>query len=155
MGCFNISAFQITLAVLVGFMVTLQVSASEPVSLDGVEYRVGSTISRDVCIVGGGSSGTHAAIRLSDIGKSVLVVEQKGRLGGHTETYNDPMSGLKYDIGVEVVSVNKSPSHTSIPTRRILLVVQSISQAFFGKRLLTLYCTSGMICPLLEITLRG
>ena len=64
MGRFNISAFRITLAVLVGFMVTLQVSAQDPVSLDGVEYRVASKISRDVCIVGGGSSGTYAAIRL-------------------------------------------------------------------------------------------
>ena len=85
----------------------------------------------------------------------MLVVEQKGRLGGHTETYTDPMSGLKYDIGVEVVSVNKNTSHTLIPTRRILFVVQCISQAFFGKRPLTLNCTSGMICPLLEITSRG
>ncbi|PVH85196.1 flavin-containing superfamily amine oxidase-like protein [Cadophora sp. DSE1049] len=83
-------------------MVTLQASASAPVSLNGVEYRVSSTISRDVCVVGGGSSGTYAAIRLSDMGKSVVVIEQKSRLGGHTETYTDPISGLKYDIGVEV-----------------------------------------------------
>ncbi|KAH7420039.1 flavin-containing superfamily amine oxidase-like protein [Cadophora sp. MPI-SDFR-AT-0126] len=102
MGCFNTSAFQGILAVLIGLIVTLQASASAPVSLNGVEYRVTSTISRDICIVGGGSSGTYAGIRLSDLGKSVVVIEQKGRLGGHTETYTEPISGLKYDIGVEV-----------------------------------------------------
>jgi len=140
MGCFKISAFQVTLAVLAGFLVTLQVSASKPVSLDSVEYRVDSTISHDVCIVGGGSSGTYAAIRLSDMGKCVLVIEQQDRLCGHTETYTEPMSRLKYDIGVEVVSMNKTPSLTSFPTRRSLLVIQSISQAFFRKRLLTSPC---------------
>jgi heterodisulfide reductase subunit A-like polyferredoxin len=43
------------------------------------------TIIRDVCILGGGSTGTYAAVRLSqDLGKSVVVVEKTGRLGGHT-----------------------------------------------------------------------
>ncbi|KAK0108214.1 hypothetical protein ONS95_003034 [Cadophora gregata] len=102
MGGCSTSAFSGLLAVFVVLMVTLQASASAPVTFEGNEYRVGSTIRRDVCIVGGGSSGTYAAIRLSDMGKSVVVIEQKGRLGGHTETYTDPMSGLKRDIGVEV-----------------------------------------------------
>jgi heterodisulfide reductase subunit A-like polyferredoxin len=43
------------------------------------------TIVRDVCILGGGSTGTYAAIRLSqDMGKSVVVIEKTERLGGHT-----------------------------------------------------------------------
>ncbi|KAL8792807.1 MAG: hypothetical protein Q9195_004620 [Heterodermia aff. obscurata] len=41
-------------------------------------------------------------VRLRDLGKKVAVVESKGRLGGHTETYTDPVSGGKIDIGVMV-----------------------------------------------------
>jgi heterodisulfide reductase subunit A-like polyferredoxin len=43
------------------------------------------TIVRDVAIIGGGSAGTHAAVSLKDKGKSVILIEAKGRLGGHTE----------------------------------------------------------------------
>ena len=32
--------------------------------------------SRDVCIIGGGAAGTYAAVRLSDLGQSVVVVEK-------------------------------------------------------------------------------
>ena len=41
-------------------------------------------------------------VRLRDLGKKVAVVETKDRLGGHTETYEDPISGGKIDIGVIV-----------------------------------------------------
>ena len=41
-------------------------------------------------------------VRLRDLGKKVAVVETKDRLGGHTETYTDPVSGGKIDIGVIV-----------------------------------------------------
>ena len=40
------------------------------------------TLERDVCIIGGGSSGTYAAIRLQQMGKKVALVERKHRLGG-------------------------------------------------------------------------
>ncbi|PYH49499.1 monoamine oxidase [Aspergillus saccharolyticus JOP 1030-1] len=45
------------------------------------------TISRDVIILGGGSTGTYAAIRLKDQGKTVAVVERNDYLGGHGATY--------------------------------------------------------------------
>lgn len=54
----------------------------------------------DVAVIGGGSSGTYAAVRLRDINKTVALIERKDRLGGHTETYTDPESGGKTDIGV-------------------------------------------------------
>lgn len=54
----------------------------------------------DVCVIGGGSAGTYAAIRLRDFHKKVAVVEIKDRLGGHTETYTDPVSKATIDIGV-------------------------------------------------------
>lgn len=59
-------------------------------------------IVRDVCVLGGGSAGTYAAVRLRDMGKSVVVVEREGRLGGHAETVRDPVTGIPTDIGVVV-----------------------------------------------------
>ena len=60
------------------------------------------TLSRDICIVGGGSAGTYTAIRLLDMGKSVIVVESKDHLGGNTETFIDPVTGTPINIGVVV-----------------------------------------------------
>lgn len=70
-------------------------------SFDSSKYPAQDVITRDVCIIGGGSSGTYAAIRLHGLGKSVVVVERKDRLGGHTETYIDPATQLPTDIGVQ------------------------------------------------------
>lgn len=63
----------------------------------------GAPITRDICVIGGGSAGTYAALRLRDLGKSVIVVERKSRLGGHAETYIDPNTGVAIDIGVVVL----------------------------------------------------
>ncbi len=63
-------------------------------------------IERDVCIIGGGAAGTYAALRLRDLGKSVVVVERTSRLGGHCETYHDRTSGAPIDIGVVVFPDN-------------------------------------------------
>ncbi|RSM77322.1 FAD-dependent oxidoreductase [Kibdelosporangium aridum] len=57
-------------------------------------------IERDVCVIGGGASGSYAAVRLRDLGRSVVLVERKGRLGGHTETFHDPVTGGTVDVGV-------------------------------------------------------
>ncbi|KAE8449544.1 hypothetical protein EG329_008153 [Mollisiaceae sp. DMI_Dod_QoI] len=52
-------------------------------------------ITRDICIIGGGATGAYAAVRLrEDFNKSVVVVEKTRRLGGHTETFFDPVTGL-------------------------------------------------------------
>ncbi|KAI1410604.1 FAD/NAD(P)-binding domain-containing protein [Hypoxylon sp. FL1857] len=59
-------------------------------------------ITRDVAIIGGGATGTYAAINLKDKGKSIVVVEQKGELGGHTSTYYDPATGKPINYGVQV-----------------------------------------------------
>jgi Flavin containing amine oxidoreductase len=59
-------------------------------------------IRRDVCVIGGGSSGTYTAVRLRDLGRSVAVVESQDRLGGHCETFHDPVTGGTTDIGVIV-----------------------------------------------------
>ncbi|TPX15260.1 uncharacterized protein E0L32_004537 [Thyridium curvatum] len=59
-------------------------------------------IHKDVVILGGGASGAHAAVRLrEDFGKSIVLVEKQGRLGGHVSTYIDPESGRPIDFGVQ------------------------------------------------------
>lgn len=50
------------------------------------DFQPEDIVTRDVCILGGGSTGTYAAIRLRDRGQDVVVVEPKDRLGGHAET---------------------------------------------------------------------
>jgi len=70
-------------------------------STDGeTEKRI---IKRDVCIIGGGATGTFAAIRLRDEGKSAAVVERGPRLGGHTITFQDKVTGAKAEAGVVVI----------------------------------------------------
>lgn len=63
-------------------------------------FTAANTITRDVAVIGGGSAGTFSAISLKDKKKSVVVVEIKNRLGGHTETYKDPKTGRGIDMGV-------------------------------------------------------
>src|SRR5262245_50148167 len=76
--------------------------AGTSVGLRAASGDDGRPIIRDVCVIGGGSAGTYAAVRLRDMGKSVVVVERKGRLGGHAETFHDPATGIPVDIGVIV-----------------------------------------------------
>jgi hypothetical protein len=65
-------------------------------------FSAADTIIVDVCIVGGGSTGTYSAVRLSqDLGKSVVVIEKEDVLGGHTNTYIDPVTKLPIDYGVQ------------------------------------------------------
>ena len=59
-----------------------------------------SIITRDICIIGGGSTGTYSAIRLSDSNNTVVVIEADPRLGGHTNTYTDPATNETVDYGV-------------------------------------------------------
>lgn len=66
------------------------------------------TIERDVCIIGGGASGVHAAVSLSDLNKTVVLVERNNYLGGHAYTYIDPATQIPIDIGVVI--------HVSLPT---------------------------------------
>lgn len=68
--------------------------------LDVSAFNPLDVITKDVAIIGGGASGTYAAIKLKDAGKSIVVIEKKGRLGGHTETYTDPTTGTGIDMGV-------------------------------------------------------
>ncbi|TVY76111.1 Beta-cyclopiazonate dehydrogenase [Lachnellula suecica] len=70
--------------------------------MNGREYNIATVFNRDISIIGGGSAGTYSAVRLQDLGKSVLIIEKGGRLGGNTETYHDPVSKVSIDYGVRV-----------------------------------------------------
>ena len=65
-------------------------------------WKAKDIITCDVVVIGGGASGTYSTIRLRDMNQSVVLIEQKDRLGGHTETFTDPTTQLKFDIGVRV-----------------------------------------------------
>jgi hypothetical protein len=57
-------------------------------------------IVRDVVVLGGGSAGTYTAVRLRNLGKSVVVLEKESRLGGHAQTVD--VNGVPISIGVQV-----------------------------------------------------
>ncbi|KAH7109006.1 hypothetical protein EDB81DRAFT_834764 [Dactylonectria macrodidyma] len=64
-------------------------------------------IDADVAIIGGGSSGIHAAIQLKDIGAKVVVIEKKSQIGGHAETYINPATGIPANVGVVLFESNE------------------------------------------------
>ncbi|GAB1312816.1 Beta-cyclopiazonate dehydrogenase [Madurella fahalii] len=68
---------------------------------DPESYASRDVITRDVAVIGGGSSGTYSAINLLALGKSVVVIERDNRLGGHTSTYVDPATGVTVNYGVQ------------------------------------------------------
>ncbi|KAI5790969.1 hypothetical protein FPQ18DRAFT_293187 [Pyronema domesticum] len=80
------------------FFLTIALTISTSISIDICSPN--STITRDVLIIGGGSSGVYASFQLRDAGKSILILEATSRLGGHTETYRDPITNLTADLGV-------------------------------------------------------
>jgi hypothetical protein len=59
---------------------------------------------RDVCVLGGGSAGTYAAVQLRNMGKSVVVLEKESRLGGHAQTVF--VNNMPINIGVQVFEGN-------------------------------------------------
>lgn len=59
-----------------------------------------NTLNVDVCVIGGGAAGTYSAIKSKDMNKTVVLVEQQDRLGGHTKTYVDPASNKSIELGV-------------------------------------------------------
>ncbi|KAL6167952.1 hypothetical protein ACJQWK_05621 [Exserohilum turcicum] len=70
--------------------------------LDTVVATAPSEIIRDVAIIGGGASGTYAAVRLrEDLHKSIVIVETRPNLGGHTSTYRVPGTNASVDYGVQ------------------------------------------------------
>lgn len=77
-------------------------TACSTASISPTCYSKADIIERDVAIIGGGSSGTYAAITLKDLGKSVVVVEKQNKMGGHVLSYHDPATGTPLNYGVRL-----------------------------------------------------
>lgn len=75
----------------------LLTSASFPT----VSCEAGEAHLVDILILGGGASGTYAAVQLQRSGLNVAVVEQQEDLGGHVQTYWDVESSRAVDYGVK------------------------------------------------------
>ncbi|PQE15147.1 amine oxidase flavin-containing superfamily protein [Rutstroemia sp. NJR-2017a BVV2] len=90
--------------IAVALLQVTNASSRLPLSIDikGESHNITEFIERDIVIIGGGSTGTYSAIRLLDSGKSVVIVEKDYQLGGHTNTFTDPTTGLTNDYGVVV-----------------------------------------------------
>ncbi|KAI1111250.1 FAD/NAD(P)-binding domain-containing protein [Nemania sp. NC0429] len=114
--------------------------------LDLIKHRRGlkdfspsDVIERDVVIIGGGSSGTYSAVRLRDHGKSVIVVEKKGHLGGHAETWINPLTNYTIDGGllsrfnvslISLPSVEVGPKYVDFSTGMVLDIQPDDRDAF-------------------------
>jgi beta-cyclopiazonate dehydrogenase len=61
---------------------------------------------RDVLVIGGGATGTYAAVRLRDQNKTVAVIERSDKLGGHVDTFRDPATGAPVEYGVQAYIQN-------------------------------------------------
>ncbi|KAI0890808.1 hypothetical protein F4806DRAFT_485188 [Annulohypoxylon nitens] len=71
-------------------------------SFDPYSYAPNDLLTVDVAIIGGGATGSYAAVTLLDMNHSVVVVEQSAILGGASRTYIDPITGSPIDFGVQV-----------------------------------------------------
>ncbi|KAF5660295.1 hypothetical protein FDENT_13769 [Fusarium denticulatum] len=63
---------------------------------------IAQAIDVDVAVVGGGGSGGYAAVQLREnYSKKVVVIEKKKQLGGHAQSWCDPITGKAYNYGVD------------------------------------------------------
>lgn len=98
----SITSLCLSIGLAAAQVVTDSSSSSSASSIfDPAIYSSGDVITRDVAVIGGGSSGTYGAIKLKDMGKTVVVVEKEGVLGGHENTYIDPGTGTPIDYGTQ------------------------------------------------------
>ncbi|OJJ06292.1 hypothetical protein ASPVEDRAFT_140072 [Aspergillus versicolor CBS 583.65] len=103
---------------------------SDDTAWDGTLENI---ITRDVCVIGGGASGTYAAIRLRELGQSVALIEKEDHLGGHTRTYHDPETGTPIDYGVWVYE-NNTEATNFFAHFNVSLTVQDFTRVSEGSQ---------------------
>ncbi|CAK4034813.1 amine oxidase [Lecanosticta acicola] len=84
------------------FFLSSLINLTAALNCEAIDHHA-QVIQRDVAVVGGGSAGTHTAIRLHQLGKTVALIEQQDRLGGHTNTYVDPATKQTFDYGTFIL----------------------------------------------------
>lgn len=81
---------------------------------DAAGYVAANVITRDIAVIGGGATGTYAAIKLGDLGKSVVLVEKAGRLGVSAYFNNSIVTDFFAKFHVPVVNFSFASSATPI-----------------------------------------
>jgi phytoene dehydrogenase-like protein len=66
--------------------------------------------SYDAVIIGSGSNGLSAAIRLQQQGLKTIIIEHSKSPGGSTKTEELTLPGFKHDVGSSILPLN-SPHH--------------------------------------------
>ncbi|KAE8340788.1 hypothetical protein BDV24DRAFT_151679 [Aspergillus arachidicola] len=59
-----------------------------------------TTIFVDVAVLGGGASGTYAAVQLHRQNRTIALIEREEKLGGQVNTYLDSETGITVEYGV-------------------------------------------------------
>lgn len=57
----------------------------------------------DVVVIGAGIAGLAAAAKLGHAGLSVMILEERNRVGGRILTQCDPASGVVIELGAEFI----------------------------------------------------
>jgi monoamine oxidase len=58
-------------------------------------------VNADVLVIGAGVAGLAAARDLSQAGRTVALLDARGRIGGRVYTLHDPAWGLPVELGAE------------------------------------------------------
>ncbi|KAE8146572.1 hypothetical protein BDV25DRAFT_143571 [Aspergillus avenaceus] len=88
-----------TLVCLAAFAGLVSLSLAESTN-NSFECKNSTSRDVDVAVIGGGASGTYAAVRLHSQDQKVVLIETKNRLGGQVNTYVDPETKQTVDYGV-------------------------------------------------------
>ncbi|KAF2123053.1 hypothetical protein BDV96DRAFT_561900 [Lophiotrema nucula] len=82
-------------------LIALMTTAAARTEIDETLFSPSNTIERDVAVVGGGASGTYAAVQLHDLNKTIVLIERDDHLSGHVNTYQIPGTNTTIEYGVQ------------------------------------------------------
>lgn len=95
-----------------GFLLLSLLTSTWAHTIDETKFKPEDIIVRDVAIVGGGASGTYAAVRLKDQGKTIALIERDD----HLVRDNLPHIGGVTSTNYSLIIHNRAVMSTLIPT---------------------------------------